>query len=81
MQEVLARTTATAWRSFLVLEIFLWDKPFGLRTFGMTPDSAAVSKKLAANQGMYNGFPAAGHPTKIFFLAGIVRWGRSAGGR
>lgn len=71
---------------FLVLEMFLWDKPFGLRTFGMTPESAAVSKKLAANQGLYNGFlaagllwglwlDAAGYPIKIFFLAGIIAVG------
>ena len=40
---------------FLVLEMFLWDKPRGLRTFGMTPEHAAAPKTLAANQGLYNG--------------------------
>jgi putative membrane protein len=45
---------------FLVLEMFLWDKPIGLRTFRQTPESAATSKVLAANQGLYNGFLAAG---------------------
>jgi putative membrane protein len=45
---------------FLVLEMFLWTTPFGLRTFNMTPDVAASSKVLAANQGLYNGFLAAG---------------------
>ena len=45
---------------FLVLEMFLWDKPLGLRTFGLTPEAAASSKVLAANQGLYNGFLAAG---------------------
>src|ERR1700694_3898301 len=45
---------------FLVLEMFLWDKPFGLRTFGLTPEFATASKALAANQGLYNGFLAAG---------------------
>ena len=45
---------------FLVLEMFFWDKPRGLRTFGLTPEFAAASKSLAANQGLYNGFLAAG---------------------
>jgi putative membrane protein len=44
----------------LVLEMFLWDKPKGLRAFNMTPEKAAVTKVLAANQGLYNGFLAAG---------------------
>jgi len=44
----------------LVLEMFLWDRPFGLRAFGQTPEKAAASKVLAANQGLYNGFLAAG---------------------
>ena len=45
---------------FLVLEMFLWDKPTGLRTFGHTLEAAKASKVLAANQGLYNGFLAAG---------------------
>jgi putative membrane protein len=45
---------------FLVLEMFLWTKPAGLRAFGLTPEKAEVSKVLAANQGLYNGFLAAG---------------------
>lgn len=45
---------------FLVLEMFLWTRPFGRRTFGLTPEFAAASKSLAANQGLYNGFLAAG---------------------
>jgi len=68
---------------FLVLEMFLWDKPFGLRTFGQSAESAAASKTLAANQGLYNGFLAAGlawgliegdagFSIKLFFLACIV---------
>ena len=44
----------------LVLEMFLWDKPVGLRAFGQTQAAAAASKVLAANQGLYNGFLAAG---------------------
>src|SRR2546421_12733865 len=68
---------------FLVLEMFLWDKPRGLRTFGLTPEFAAASKSLAANQGLYNGFLAAGliwglalgasgDPIKIFFLGCVI---------
>jgi putative membrane protein len=68
---------------FLVLEMFLWDQPFGRRTFGLTPEFASASKSLAANQGLYNGFlaaglvwglvlGAAGNPVKIFFLACVV---------
>ena len=45
---------------FLVLEMFLWDEPAGMRTFRNTPEKAAVTKVLAANQGLYNGFLAAG---------------------
>ena len=44
----------------LVLEMFLWDKPAGLRAFGQTPEFARATKVLAANQGLYNGFLAAG---------------------
>jgi putative membrane protein len=45
---------------FLVLEMFFWTKPFGLETFGLTAEFAAQSASLAANQGLYNGFLAAG---------------------
>ena len=45
---------------FLVLEMFLWDKPLGLRTFRNSPEKAETTKVLAANQGLYNGFLAAG---------------------
>lgn len=45
---------------FLILEMFLWTKPMGLRTFGLTPERAEATKVLAANQGLYNGFLAAG---------------------
>ncbi len=68
---------------FLVLEMFLWDKPFGRRVFKTTPEFAAASKTLAANQGLYNGFLAAGLvwglalgeaglQVKIFFLACVI---------
>ena len=45
---------------FLVLEMFLWTKPFGRKTFRMTEEYANASATLAANQGLYNGFLAAG---------------------
>ncbi len=45
---------------FLVLEMFLWNTPKGRRTFDLTPEFAAASRTLAANQGLYNGFLAAG---------------------
>jgi putative membrane protein len=45
---------------FLVLEMFLWTTPTGLRTFGNSIDKATDSAVLAANQGLYNGFLAAG---------------------
>jgi putative membrane protein len=68
---------------FLVLEMFLWTKPFGRRTFKTTPEFAAATASLAANQGLYNGFlaaglvwglalGAAGLEVKIFFLACVI---------
>lgn len=45
---------------FLILEMFLWTKPLGLKTFRNSPEKAAESAVLAANQGLYNGFLAAG---------------------
>lgn len=44
----------------LVLEMFLWDKPYGLRAFGNTLEKARLTKVMAQNQGLYNGFLAAG---------------------
>ena len=68
---------------FLVLEMFLWDKPAGLKAFGQTLEAAKASKVLAANQGLYNGFLAAGlvwglslgdagSSVKGFFLACVL---------
>jgi putative membrane protein len=68
---------------FLVLEMFLWDKPAGLRAFGQTLEAARASKVLAANQGLYNGFLAAGlfwglslgaggTAVKVFFLVCVL---------
>lgn len=44
----------------LVLEMFWWETPRGLKAFGQTPAQAAATKVLAANQGLYNGFLVAG---------------------
>jgi putative membrane protein len=67
----------------LVLEMFFWDKPAGIKIFRLTPDFARQSKVLAANQGLYNGFLAAGlfwaltlgvdgTHVKVFFLGCVV---------
>lgn len=68
---------------FLVLEMFLWATPFGMKTFGRTRDEQEQTKVLAANQGLYNGFLAAGlawsfiagdmaRPLRLFFLGCVV---------
>jgi|SRR6185369_17991553 putative membrane protein len=70
---------------FLVLEMFLWTKPLGLKTFGNSPERADIMAVMAANQGLYNGFLAAGlfwglfHPQpavafqiKVFFLLCVI---------
>lgn len=66
---------------FLVLEMFLWTRPLGLRTFRNTPEKAETTRVLAANQGLYNGFLAAGlfyaiatgsREFAVFFLACVI---------
>jgi putative membrane protein len=68
---------------FMVLEMFLWTRPLGMKTFGTTPEFAQASATLAANQGLYNGFLAAGliwglsrktdgFAVQVFFLACVV---------
>ena len=68
---------------FMILEMFFWTKPKGLKTFGLTKEYAESSKTLAANQGLYNGFLAAGliwsildkeHTSSIaiFFLTCVI---------
>ena len=68
-----------AW--FLVLEMFLWDKPLGRKVFRLKPEFATASKFLAMNQGLYNGFLVAGlvwglcvndFRVKVFFLACVT---------
>jgi putative membrane protein len=84
---ILSRTAAVfvallhVW--FLVLEMFLWDKPLGLKTFGQSREKAEATRVLAANQGLYNGFLAAGlfwgvwlgtagRSVLIFFLGCVI---------
>ena len=66
---------------FLVLEMFLWTRPLGLKTFRNTPEKAEITRVLAANQGLYNGFLAAGlfyaiatgsREFALFFLAFVL---------
>jgi putative membrane protein len=68
---------------FLVLEMFFWSTPTGIRVFGLTPEFAEQSRALAANQGLYNGFLAAGLiwglmrnkdgvPIQVFFLSCVL---------
>lgn len=68
---------------FLVLEMFLWDKPAGMKAFGLSKEKAMATKVMAANQGLYNGFMSAGlawglfqgvdgNEFKIFFLLCIT---------
>jgi putative membrane protein len=67
----------------LVLEMFMWETPRARKAFGTTPEFAAQSKVLAANQGLYNGFLAAGlfwglwlgdagYGVKVFFLLCVL---------
>ena len=51
---------------FLILEMFLWDKPLGMKAFGNTAEKAKLTKVLAQNQGLYNGFLAAGLIWSLF---------------
>lgn len=66
---------------FLLLEMVYWQEPLGLRIFSMTPEQAASSAVLAANQGLYNGFLAAGlmwglvagkRDVQVFFLMCVI---------
>lgn len=68
---------------FLILEMFLWDKPIGLKVFGQSKEQATATKVLASNQGLYNGFiavgllvgivqGAAGYDFKLYFLVCVI---------
>ena len=71
---------------FLILEMFLWTRPSGRRAFGLSEEFAEQSRALAANQGLYNGFLAAGliwgvwlgpagFAIKVFFLGCVLAAG------
>lgn len=85
ISKILAAVVALEHLYFLYLEMFLWTTPTALKAFGLTKEFAQESKSLAANQGLYNGFLAAGlawgivHPTAtsgheilIFFLCCVI---------
>ena len=80
---VLVAFVALEHLAFLVLEMFLWNTPVGMRVFGLEPAFAEASASLAANQGLYNGFLAAGlvwslvrrgdrFALQVFFLSCVV---------
>ena len=78
---VLIGLVALSHVGFLILEMFFWDHPVGRKIFGMTPEVSAGSARLAANQGLYNGFLAAGlvwalwtdrRELKFFFLGCVI---------
>ncbi|KPC78669.1 MULTISPECIES: DUF1304 domain-containing protein [Streptomyces] len=82
--QVLVALVALIHAYFLVLEMFLWDTPRGRKAFGTTEEFSRASATLAANQGLYNGFMAAGlvwslivgdpvaHQAQIFFLSCLI---------
>ena len=83
LADVLVGLVALLHLYFLVLEMFLWTKPVGLKVFRNTAEKAEMTKVLAANQGLYNGFlvaglawglylGAAGLQIKVFFLGCVI---------
>ena len=81
MAQLLIALVAALHLYFLVLEMFLWTRPLGLKTFRNTPEKAEITRVLAANQGLYNGFLVAGlvwaavserHDLALFFLGCVV---------
>ena len=85
LSDILVAVVALLHIFFLVLEMFLWTRPYGLKIFGNTREQADTMKVLAANQGLYNGFLAAGllwslmvwsplfaFDIKMFFLGCVI---------
>ncbi len=83
LSDFVVALVALAHIGFLALEMFLWEKPLGLKIFRQTAEQAATTRVLAANQGLYNGFLAAGllwglipsvhaNDVKIFFLCCVI---------
>lgn len=84
LSQILIALVAIAHIGFLVLEMFFWDHPTGRKIFRLTPEFSAASRALAANQGLYNGFLAAGllwalwsdrFDLKVFFLSCVIAAG------
>lgn len=86
LAELLVLLVALLHVYILVLEMFLWAKPYGRRVFRLSPEHAAITRALAANQGLYNGFLAAGlfwglylgpagEPVQLFFLLCVAAAG------
>jgi putative membrane protein len=78
---ILIGLVALSHLGFLVLEMFLWDHPIGRKVFRLTPELSGQTAALAANQGLYNGFLAAGlvwalwagrRDLTIFFLGCVI---------
>jgi putative membrane protein len=83
LASILIAVVALLHLCFMYLEMIAWDQPLGRKVFGTSPEFAAASKALAANQGLYNGFLVAGlvwglalgesgFSIKVFFLACVV---------
>src|SRR5262245_43629781 len=81
LSNILVGVVALLHLGFLALEMFFWDHPFGRKRFGRTAEYSKASATLAANQGLYNGFLAAGlvwglisndFAVKVFFLVCVV---------
>ena len=92
LAKILIGLSAVSHLGFLILEMFFWTKSLGMKVFRRTPSQAEESKSLAANQGLYNGFLAAGllwslfatdpviaHQTATFFLSCVVAAGAYGG--
>lgn len=84
LAEILVGAVAVLHAYIMVLEMFLWQRPRGRATFGMDEETARTTAPLAANQGLYNGFLAAGliwglvasdpvgFQAQVFFLICVV---------
>jgi putative membrane protein len=83
LASILIAVVALLHLCFMYLEMIAWDQPLGRKVFGTSPEFAAASRALAANQGLYNGFLVAGlvwglalgeggFAIKVFFLACVV---------
>jgi putative membrane protein len=73
LTRLLVAVVALAHLGFMVLEMFFWQSPYALSSFNMTPEYAKATAVLAANQGLYNGFLAAG------LVWGVISTVRGAG--